>query len=93
MRAPLSGTVIVRVVWGGRTDFGQSLGWELGFNCEQKKLLACSVAERLVVKESFDSVAERFVVKESFDSVAERFVLKEHFESVGAEIKETAAVD
>ena len=80
VRAPLSGTVIVRVVWGGRTDFGQSLGWELGFHCEQKKLLACSVAERLVVKESFDSVAERFVVKENF-------------ESVGAEIKETAAVD
>ena len=82
--ALLYGTVIVRVVWDGRTDLGQSLDWELGVHCEQKNLLAFSVAERLVVKESFESVAEESVVRESFDSAAERIVVRESFDSVAA---------
>ena len=99
MRALLSGTVIVRLVWGGRRNLGKSLGWGLGLHCEQEKLLACAVAEIFVVTESFDSVAERFVVRgrfesvaeiivvrESFDSVAERFVVRECFDSDAAEI-------
>ena len=86
VRALLSGTAIVRVVSGGRRTLGQSSGWGLGLHCEQKNLLSCSVAERLVVKESFDSVAEEFVVKESFDSAAERIVVRESFDSVAAGI-------
>ena len=86
MRALLSGTVIVRVVWGGRRNLGQSFGWGSGLHCEQKKLLGCGVAERFVVTESFDSVAEELVVRESFDSVAARFVVRESFDSVAAEI-------
>ena len=70
MRALLYGTVIVRVVWGGGRNLGKSLGWGLGLHWEQKKLLACAVAEIFVVTESFDSVAERFVVRECFDSDA-----------------------
>ena len=86
VRALLSGTAIVRVVSGGRRTLGQSSGWGLGLHCEQKNLLACSVAERLVVKGSSDSVAERLVVRESFDSAAERFVVRESFDSVGVRI-------
>ena len=62
-------------------SLGQSLGWGLGLHCEQKNLLSCSVAERLVVKESFDYVAEILVVKGSSDSVAERLVVRESFDS------------
>jgi hypothetical protein len=70
VKALLAGTAIVRVVSGGRRNLGKSLDLEMGLHCGEKKLPACSVAERLVVRESFDSAAERFVVREYFDSDA-----------------------